>query len=456
MSSSSSNQDLRTYLRSLAAQFPDDIITIKERVTHGEVGAVVRELELHGRDEVLIFSNVEGIDGDLVTNLFASRERIARLLKTHGSSLHSAFYAAAARTRAPRILKEGALFSVVQDGDNVDLSALPMIQHYDTDRGAYITSGILIAEDPDTRVGNMSYHRATPHSRNELATSLHSRGDLWRMLTRAAVRGMDLPIAMVIGGHPLLMLAAAAKAPADVDERAVAGGLFGKGLEVAATPVHGILVPASAELVLEGSLLSDRNVDEGPFGEFTGYSSDRSTRNVIRVDRVLRRPNAILVDVCGGNSADHLNLSRIPREADMVSRLRQRFPEVVAVHYPTSGTHFHCYVAVDQRLPGGARQVIAALLGWDPYLKLVVAVDSDVDVTNDRDVLWALATRFQPHRDVVIIDGLPGSLLDPSSTSDGRTSRMGLDATKGEDFRGMRLSISEEPLVRARQLLGYV
>jgi 4-hydroxy-3-polyprenylbenzoate decarboxylase len=138
----------------------------------------------------------------------------------------------------------------------------------------------------------------------------------------------------------------------------------------------------------------------------------------------------------------------------MVEKLRDRFPSVTAVHYPSSGTHFHAYVAVKQMRPGEARQIMVGLLGWDPYLKTVIAVDEDVDVTRDEQVLWALATHFQPHQDIVVIDGLPGNALDPSATGIGTTSRMGLDATRGPGFEGVRAAISDAAMARAAALLA--
>jgi 4-hydroxy-3-polyprenylbenzoate decarboxylase len=239
-----------------------------------------------------------------------------------------------------------------------------------------------------------------------------------------------------------------------VDERHVAGGLFGAPLEVVRTPRYGIAVPAHAEIVLEGVIDPSARVEEGPFGEFTGYSSDRSTNNLLHVETVMRRRDAWLVDVVGGNSAEHLNLGRIPRESEMVEKLRERFPGVTAVHYPSSGTHFHAYVALRQSRPGEARQVMLGLLGWDPYLKTVVAVDEDVDITRDEEVLWAIATHLQPHLDVVVVDGLPGSALDPSASGVGTTSRMGLDATRGPAFDGIRARIDPAAMARATALLA--
>ena len=215
-------------------------------------------------------------------------------------------------------------------------------------------------------------------------------------------------------------------------------------------------MPASAEFVLEGIIDPDAHVDEGPFGEFTGYCSDRSTNNLFKAETLMRRRDALLVDVQGGNSAEHLTLGRVPRESEMVEKLKERFPSVTAVHYPNSGTHFHAYVAMRPKRQGDARQMMIGLLGWDPYLKTVIAVDDDIDITNDSDVLWALSVHFQPARDVVMVDGLPGNALDPSASLVGTTSRMGLDATRASDFEGVRARVSEEPSARAAEILNQI
>ncbi|MDJ0384564.1 UbiD family decarboxylase [Streptomyces sp. G-G2] len=450
-------QDLRVLLAEYVTRYPEDVLTIDEPVLGEDVAALATELAARGRAEMLICRNVEGLGGTpLVTNVFASRRRVARLLGTDPAGLHRAYQAGAARRLEPRVLTDGPVLEYVTEGSAVDLHALPLIQHFASDRAPYVTSGIIAVEHPPhvrDRAGNLSYHRSMVHARNQLATSLHSRGHLWQLLRMAADRGEKLPVAMVIGGHPLFMLAASARVGADTDERTIAGGLFDEPLEVVRTPRYGIRVPASAEIVLEGVIDPRLRADEGPFGEFSGYSSDRSTNNVLTVETVMRRRDAVLLDVVGGNTADHLNLARIPRESEMAQKLMERFPEVTAVHYPTSGTHFHAYVALRGSRPGQARQIMLGLLGWDPYLKTVVAVDEDVDVTDDEQVLWAMAAHLQPHRDVFVVDGLPGSPLDPSSAADGTTSRMALDATRGPGFDGVRIVIAESSSRTARRLL---
>ncbi len=451
----SRRQDPHAFAADYRTAHPEDVVVIEEGVPADEgITGLIYELTDRGSEQMLLCPKVDGVDVPVLSNVFASRTRIARLLDATPDGLHQAYQDRAERPLEPRIVGDGPILERVTRGADVDLAAVPMLRHFASDRAAYITSGIIIAEDPDTGVGNMSYHRSMAHSATELATSLHSRGDLWRMLQRYADRGEAMPVAMVIGGHPLFMLAASARVGYDVDERAVAGGLFGEPLELIRTPVHGIGVPAWADFVLEGTIDAGAYAEEGPFGEFSGYSSNRSTNNLLHVDAILRRNDALLIDVEGGNTAEHLNLARIPRESEMAAKLKSRFPDVTAVHYPTSGTHFHCYVALRQRRAGQARQVMLGLLGWDPYLKTVIAVDDDVDVTRDSDVLWALATHFQPHRDIFTVDGLPGSPLDPSSGSDGTTSRMALDATRGPDFDGKRIVVSDNARANAQKLLA--
>ena len=446
-------QDLQGFLGSYEAAHPEDVVVVSDEVSlDQDITAVVWELASRQQHPILRFPNIAETDREVVTNLFASRERVERMLGANAGELHERYEGLAARPQPMAEVDDGVVTERVQQGSDVDLAELPLLRHFETDLGPYITSGVVVAEHPETGVGNCSYHRSVVESPHTLATSLHSRGDLWRLLQAHADRGQPMPVAMVVGAHPLFMLAASARVPLGVDEREIAGALFEAPLEVIRTPVHGLRVPAWAEVVIEGEIDAEGDADEGPFGEFTGYSSDRSTRNRIDVCSILSRSDAKWLDVVGGNSEEHLNLGRIPREAEMISKLKARFPGVVNVHYPNSGTHFHCYVSVDQRRAGEARQVLLALLGWDPYLKTVIAVDPDVDVRSDSEVLWALATHFQPDRDQFIVDGLPGSPLDPSASGGGTTSRLALDATRGPEFNADRIAVSDRAIARARAI----
>lgn len=453
----SPHQDAHQFLADYQHAHPGDVVDIEATIPSTEgITGLIYELGGQGRSPMVLGRHVEGVAVPVLSNVFASRPRISRWLGVTPPELHEEYYRRSTNPIEPEIVDTGPIEDIVHTGSQVDLTTVPMLTHFSSDKAPYITSAVVIGEDPDTGVGNMSYHRSMIHSPTELATSLHSRGDLWRMLGKYADRGEKMPVAMVVGGHPLFMLAASARIGYEQDERTVAGGLFGEPLQVIRTPTHGIKVPAWAEFVIEGTIDPDAHAPEGPFGEFSGYSSNRSTNNVLSVDAILRRQDAMLVDVEGGNTDEHLNLARIPREAEMAHKLRERFPDVQGLHYPTSGTHFHCYIAMHQRRPGQARQVMLGLLGWDPYVKTAIAVDADVDITSDSEVLWALATHFQPHRDLFLVDGLPGSPLDPSSGSEGTTSRLGLDATRGADFEGNRIVVSDEARTQARKLLDTI
>lgn len=448
-------QDFHDFINAYQRLYADDVVTLGEAVSaNQDITAVVQELASQDRHPALVCEQVEGLDRPVATNIFACRRRIARLFGVDPAQLHDTFQEHANNLTAPRVVEHGPIQDQVYEGDAVDLRQLPMLQHFEGDRGPYITNAVIIAEDPVTGAANMSYHRSMLSGPRALATSLHSRGHLWRMLKVAEERGESLRVAMVIGAHPLFNLAASARVPYATDERAIAGGLFGAPLDVVKTPRYGIGVPAAAEFVLEGTIDPAAYAEEGPFGEFSGYSSNRSTNNVLHVDTLMRRKDAWWVDVVGGNYAEHLTLGRLPREAEMSEKLKARFPSVTALHYPTSGTHFHCYVALDQSRDGEARQVMLGLLGWDPYLKNVIAVDSDIDIASDSQVLWAMAAHFQPARDLLVIDGLPGSPLDPSSSLQGTTSRMGVDATRGSDFHGEGIRIGESARQRAQQLIN--
>ena len=434
-------QDFHAFLEEYRQRYPDDVVHVGQEVSPDqEVTALVWTLAREGKQPMLVCDRVGGTR--VVTNIFSSRERIARLLGCEVQQIHKVYQEKSRKAVEPKVVKSGPILDSVDE--KVDLAKLPLLKHFATDKAPYITNAIVAVEN------NLSYHRAMVHSRNELATSLHSRGHLWRLWQEAK---KPLPVAMVIGAHPLFMMAASARVAFGFDERKIAGGLFGSPLEVILTPKHGIAVPAYSEFVLEGTLDPEAKVEEGPFGEFTGYSSNRTTNTLFKVETVLKRRDAILVDVVGGNAPEHLNLSRVPRESEMAEKLMERFPSVTRLHYPNSGVHFHAYVALRAKREGEARQVMLALLGWDPYVKTVIAVDEDIDVSDDSQVMWALATHFQPHKDALIIEGLPGNALDPSASSVGTTSRMGLDATRGPAFEGIKAQVSDAAMARAMQLL---
>jgi UbiD family decarboxylase len=354
--------------------------------------------------------------------------------------------------RPPEIVPSGAIQEVTIGGSEIDAGVLPISRHFEQDAGRYIGSGILVCKDPDTGVRNLSFQRLQLKGPNRFGASLHSRGHIWEHLQRAEARGRNLEVAVVIGAHPAVYLAAAAKVAMEVDEYDIAGGLLGGPLDLVKCKTIDIEVPAEAEIVLEGEILADEHEDEGPYGEYTGYATSRSTRNLFVVKAITRRTEPIFLDIIPGYSTEHLLLGRSAKEAQVFHRLKEVVPNLKAINYPRSGTHFHAYLSLHKTAEGQARHALMLLFGLDSYVKFAVAVDDDIDVFNEEQVLWAIATRFQADTDAFTVPKVFCNRLDPSSV-DGMSAKLGIDATAPSDWDVERTSLPGEALVRAQALI---
>ena len=438
----------------LASCQPHEILRIPgaTNVDYGPT-ALVLELEARGRAPIVLIENPTGFDMPVVSNLFGCRERIARMVGAAPGGFNEAWTRALAHTIPPRIVAGGPVQEVVVCGGEVDVGTLPISRHFAQDAGRYIGSGILVCKDPDTGVRNLSYQRLQMKGPRRFGGSLHSRGHIWDHLQRCKARGRNLEVAVVIGCHPAINLAAGAKVAMEVDEFDIAGALLGRPIDLVACRTIDVEVPAEAEIVLEGEIMADELEDEGPFGEYTGYATDRSTRNVFVVHAITRRRAPIFHDIVPGYSAEHLLLGRSAKEAHVFMRLKEMLPTLKALNFPKSGTHFHAYMSFKKQAEGQARQALTLLLGLDPYLKLVVAVDEDVDVFNEADVLWALATRFQADTDMFVVPPSFCNRLDPSSR-DGLSAKMALDATAPLVWDVERATLPPEAMAWAKSILA--
>jgi len=211
----------------------------------------------------------------------------------------------------------------------------------------------------------------------------------------------------------------------DEEEFYLMGALAGEPMEVVPAETMDLKVPARAEMILEGEIPPFERVDEGPFGEFTGYSLGSRKREIFHVKAVTHRKDAFLHDIAVGH-IDHLLLSTIPMEANLFRSVRAMVPSVKAVRIPAP---FTVYVSIEKKTEGQGKNAILAIFGSDLYIKHVIVVDHDIDIFNDQRVQWAVGTRCQADRDVMIISHVGGSDLDPSNLKDGVTAKMGIDAT---------------------------
>jgi UbiD family decarboxylase len=420
-------QDLRSFLDLVKRQRPADIQVVSRPVDPAyEITALVVKLEKEQRRRpVVIFDSVKGSAFPVLTNLHASRSRLAAAIGAPPDGMLQAYLRAMERPLPPRVVATGPVKEVVRRGRDVDLGTLPQIVHHEGDAGPYLTAAISFARDPSSDTWNCAYNRLMLQGRDRSSIHLTLGKHLWEFHRIAEARGEPLPVAFAIGVHPAIALGALAIGSIDEDERAIMGALLGEPLELVKCETSDVLVPAHAELVLEGEILPAARVAEGPFGEFTGYSLGERQREIVRYTAITHRRDAYFQDITVAH-LDHMLLSTIPMEANLYRAVRAMVPSLRAVRVPGP---FTCYVSIEQRLPGQAKNAIMAVLGADLYMKRVVVVDHDVDVFDDRQVSWALATRCQPDRDITLVTHARGSDLDPSSREDGYTAKWGVDAT---------------------------
>ena len=421
------SQDLRTYLDAFKQNHPGDFLVVSREVDPAfEITAITVKLEQEAkRRPIILFEKVKGTKFPVLTNLHAGRSRLAAAIHAKPDELQRAYLGAMEKPIPPKLVAKAPVKEVILNGEKIDLYKLPQILHHQEDAGPYITAAISFAKDPSADTWNCAYNRLMIKSRDTTSIHLTLAKHLWEFQRAAEAQGKALPVAFAIGAHPAIALGCLAIGSIDEDERAIMGGLLGEPLELVKCETSDVLVPAQAELILEGEILPHERTAEGPFGEFTGYSLGERQREVLKVRAITHRRDAIFQDITVGH-LDHLMLSTTPIEANLYRAVRAMVPTVKAVRVPAP---FTCYVTIEQRISGQAKNAILAVLGADLYMKRVVIVDHDVDVFNDRQVNWAIATRCQPDRDIAIITNARGSDLDPSTKEDGNTAKWGVDAT---------------------------
>ena len=314
-------------------------------------------------------------------------------------------------------------------------SLLPIPRHNEHDSAPYICAGLVVARNPKTGIQNVSINRIQVNAADRMAMLILPR-HLHAFQRAAEAAGDALPIAIVIGASPAALLASQAVLPIDHDELEVAGALERRPLPVVKCQTSDVRVPAHAEIVIEGRVLPGVRELEGPFGEFPKYYSPQEKREVIAIDRITHRHRPIYHTIVPA-AMEHLLLGGIPREATLLVHLKRSFPNVLDVHLAPGGVcRYHLYVQMRKTREGEPKNVILGAFGGHYDLKQVIVVDEDVDVHDPEQVEWAVATRFQPDRDLVVVSGAQGSILDPS-TDRGIGAKWGLDATRPLAYEGL-------------------
>ena len=424
-----------------------------------EITEIVDRLVKSGGCAVL-FENVKGYDVPVLANLFGSMERICLAfgvdnLDDVGRRIEGLLrfdvpgglrggLRMLSRLREfagfkPRIVKTGPCKEVVLRGSDASLDRFPILTCWPGDGGPFITLPLVFTKNPKTGRQNVGMYRMQKFDSS--TTGMH-----WQIHKHGARDFEDaeerLEVAVVIGADPVVVYAATAPLPEGFDEILFAGFLRGKGVDLVKCESVDLFVPAGSEIVLEGYVEVGETRMEGPFGDHTGYYSLPDLYPVFHITCITHRRSPIYhATVVGRPPMEDAYLGKAT-ERIFLPILRAQFPEIVDMNLPVEGVfHNLAIVSIDKRYPGHARKVMLGLwgLGQMSFTKVLIVVDRDVNVHDMGEVLWAVTTRIDPARDVILIPNTPTDTLDHASSIPNLGSKMGIDATiKREDEGFMR------------------
>ncbi len=407
-------QEDRGYVRRIAGELNPDAEPTRHLIEADRTGSTV------------IF-RVRGSELECVGGVINTREKLYELLGVSRDEEAYSKLSAALSSRASggfKVLEFSDFFRPFEGS----LASLPAIRFYSIDGGRYVTSSIVIAKTPDVADShNASIHRLMVLDERSFAIRLVPR-HLYRIHELNRRSGSDTRVAVVVGAHPLVELASSVSPPYGVFELELVEKLGGSPLEVVHTPLYGLPVPARASVVLEGRITGSL-VKEGPFVDILGLPDRVRDQPVLVVDRIYVSRDIEYFHTILPGGAEHFLLMGFPREAAIWEAVKRAVPKVVKVRLTRGGCMWlHAVVSISKESEGDGKTAMMAAFAAHPSLKHVVVVDEDVDPDNPEEVEWAIATRFQASRGLVVVRSARGSTLDPSS-EDGLTDKMGIDAT---------------------------
>jgi len=439
-------KSLRTFMEDVKNKLPGEFITITEEVNPAdfEVTAIIKKLDELKKFPVILFENVLNLHGKrsevrVLMNEAISQNKVQVSLDlpftTDRVQIAEKCLELEERRVKPIVISQSdaPVNEVVQLGDDVDLYDLPILRHHYMDGGPYIVMPTVV-KDKDSGIYNTSYHRM--EIKNPKLTALYSSPrHLWKIFRDYEDRDEPCPAATVIGHHPAFNMGAAYKGPFSVDEYDIIGGYLNEPLRLVPSETFGkeLLVPADAEIIVEGVLVPHERITEGPFGEAPGYQGPQRYDNSLKfeITAITRRKDAIHVSII--TPEGDKPWMDMAREGAYLRRVREAVPTVKAVCKGGRHAHYNIFISMKKMAEGDPGRAAAAALTFD-HTKNVFVFDEDIDVFNPTDILWALATRVQPYQQISIIKPiLRGNMLDPSlqvTQEDIKTSGMIVDATR--------------------------
>ena len=360
---------------------------------------------------------------------------------------------------APKEVSKGICQTQVFRGDEVNLDDIPIQVCWPEDAGPLLTWGLVITKGPLKDRHNLGIYRQQQIGKNKLIMRWlsHRGGALDFKEWQEAHPGEPFPISVALGADPATILAAVTPVPDTLSEYAFAGLLRGRKTELTRSLSNDLMVPASAEIILEGFIYPGEVAAEGPFGDHTGYYNEVDEFPVFTVETMTMRKDPIYHSTYTGRPPDEPAVLGVALNEVFVPILKRQFPEIVDFYLPPEGCSYRlAVVTINKQYPGHAKRVMLGIwsfLRQFMYTKFVIVCDADINARDWNDVIWAITTRMDPSRDTVLIENTPIDYLDFASPVSGLGSKMGMDATNkwpGETTREWGKPIEKDPEVVAR------
>lgn len=418
------DQSIRSFLGELEST--GELLHIKRPVSC-DFG-IASFLALTDDGPALVFDDVSDHELRVAGNLLSSRERISKALGVPVGEVLDTLVGAV-RSPVPPVLVGAAPCQQVVEPE-VRLGRLPVPRFFERETGPYITAGMIVARDVITGRGNASFARLKVLSPTEAFIGIAPNHHLARMARRAAEAGRPFEIAVVIGAHPAIQLAACLYLDLGDDELENAGALLGEPVRMVPAVSIDLDVPADAELIIEGTLHPDRPVHEGWVSEFHGMYEDYGDGITFTATSITRRSDAIFQVIEPGYFREHLYLAAVPIAAGVKAAIARVVPTVHDVAVVESGAgRTQVVVSLRDPKPGQAKRVMFACWAAVSIVKTVTVVDDDVEVWDPVQVEWAKATRMRAERDLVLVEGVGADRSEPMER-DGMVTKIGHDATR--------------------------
>jgi 2,5-furandicarboxylate decarboxylase 1 len=433
--------DLREFVKVLEEEHELQKIKVEVDPKH-ELGAICKIHNERPNSPALLFDNVKGHKIPVVGQLLASDRRVALALGLSQENVFNETVRRASNPIAPKLISKGACQEVVSEDADVDLSKLPLCTNNPRDGGPYITAGHVIIKDPEYGM-NLSIYRMMLVSKNEVTIRFTPGHDGYDFMKNAEKRGQKtFEVAVCIGVPPAVYVASQFEPRIGVYELDIAGALAGEPVEVVKCRTIDLEVPALSEIILEGELtMPAKTGDEGPFGEFCGYTTAQvPNERIMTIKAVTHRRNPVYHNIWLGKPPhEHLYVDALTYAVAAYQELKPAYPALKKAYAPPWGVSIVLLLQLEKRLmrPGIVDNILAAsLYTRSGKWKHVFVLDEDIVLEDPNEVLWALTTRFQPATDMFIIPRGITSSLEPSATADGLTSKLMLDLTIKKNFRG--------------------